>query len=489
MKNRDRVVTRDELLDNLWDGRIVSESALNGRLKMARKSVGDDGKQQRIIKTVHRRGYQFIADVSTNPYFTLEAALRISQEDSTHEKPSVAVLPFENLGKESESGYFADGLTRDINANLCRYRELLVIDSQSAFEYREGHAKTQSFARQLGVRYLASGSIRRVGNLIRISAQLVEATTGKLIWGDSLERAYEDVFALEDEVATRIASNLANHIEDESISSALRKPPESMSAFDCVLRAHQYDDSYDQVDIASARALFERAIELDPSYAAAYAHLAHTHVMEADSEWCCARQEALTQAVELSHKALSLDEFDSFAHMVMGWAYMYQEKLDLAEVHLDRAINCNPNDYDAYCIKSWVLAFAGRAAEVTVCGARALQLNPLAPDDCLKGITTARYTDGDYASALEMLERVKAPDDESEALRAACLVQLGRQSEAHQAAVRAIELGGDFLKRQDWLDLWPFKYPADREHFLDGLYKAGVLKDAALASDELQEPP
>ena len=210
--------------------------------------------------------------------------------------------------------------------------------------------------------------------------------------------------------------------------------------------------------------------------------------MEADSEWCCARQEALTQAVELSLRALSLDEFDSFAHMVMGCAYMYQEKFDLAEVHLDRAIDCNPNDYDAYCIKSWVLAFTGRAAEVTVCGARALQLNPLAPDDCLKGITTARYTDGDYASALEMLERVKVPDDESEALRAACLAQLGRQSEAHRAASRAIELGGDFLQRHEWLDLWPFKHPGDRDHFLDGLYKAGVLKDAALSSDKLQEP-
>jgi len=475
MENRNRVVTRDELLDNLWDGRIVSESALNGRLKMARKSVGDNGKQQRIIKTIHRRGYQFIAGVSTRPDFAHEAASPSSLQASISEKPSVAMLPFENLGQESDSDYFADGLTRDINANLCRYHELLVIDSHSAFEYRDTHASTESFARQLGVQYLASGSIRQADNRIRISVQLIEAATGKMIWADNLERAYDDVFALEDEVAARIASNLASRIEGESIASAARKPPDSMSAFDCVLRARQYQDSYDQDEIAAARALLERAIELDPRYAAAYACLAHTHVRESESEWCVTRLEALKQAVELSHKAVALDEFDSFAHMVMGWAYMYQEKFDLAEVHLDHAIECNPNTYDAYCIKSWLLAFTGRAAEVAVCGTRALQLNPLAPDECLKGITTARYTDGDYASALEMLERIEDPDDQSEALRAACLAQLGRDSEARRAAARAVEMGGDFLQSQEWLTLWPFKYPADREHFLDGLRKSKVL--------------
>jgi len=367
MENRDRVVTRDELLDNLWDGRIVSESALNGRLKMARKSVGDNGKQQRIIKTIYRRGYQFIADVSTRPDFAHKAA---SLQASTIEKPSVAVLPFENLGQESDSDYFADGLTRGINANLCRYNELLVIDSHSAFEYRDAHASTENFARQLGVQYLASGSIRQADNRIRISAQLIEAATGKMIWADNLERAYDDVFTLEDEIATRIASNLANRIEDESIASAARKPPDSMSAFDCVLRARQYKDSYDQDEIAAARILLERAIELDPMYAAAHAYLAHSHIKESETEWCVSRLDTLKLAVELSRKAVALDDFDSFAHMAMGWAYMNQEKFDLAEAHLDRAIDCNPNDYDAYCTKCWLLAFTGSADEAVVCGTR-----------------------------------------------------------------------------------------------------------------------
>jgi TolB-like protein/Flp pilus assembly protein TadD len=482
IEHRNRVVTRDELLDNLWNGRIVSDSAINARLKEARKAIGDDGKKQNVIKTVHRRGYQFIADISTSPEIAHELTARIPPDPSFSEKPSVAVLPFENLGQESDSDYFADGLTRDINTNLCRYHELMVIDWHSAFEYRDAHASTENFARQIGVQYLASGSIRRADNRIRISAQLIEAATGKMIWADNLERAYDDILLLEDEIATRIAVNLVSHIEDESIARVARKPSDSMSAFDCVLQARQYQLSYDQDEISAARILLERAIELDPLYAAAYACHAHTHTRESETEWCVSRFETLKQAVELSRKAVALDEFDSFAHMALGWAYMNQEKFELAEVHIDRAIDCNPNDYDAYCIKCWLLAFTGDAAEATVCGARALQLNPLAPDECLKAITIARYTNGEYASAFEMLERIEDPDDQSEALRAACLAQLGRDSEARRAAARAVEMGGKYIQRQDWLNLWTFKYSRDREHFVDGLYKSGVLKDTTRVS-------
>jgi len=484
LENRDRVVTRGELLENLWKGKVVTDSALGARIKDARKAVGDSGDRQEIIKTFHGRGYQLIAEVSTGPDTAHETATPDSLKPSLTDKPSVAVLPFENLGRESDSDYFADGLTRDINANLCRYRELLVIDSHSAFEYRNDDAGIESFARQLGVHYLASGSIRQADNRIRISAQLVEAATGKMIWGDNLERDYDDVFTLEDEVATKIASSLASHIEVESVARAARKQPGSMSAFDCVLRARQYQDSYDQDEVAAARVLLERALEIDPRYATAHACLAHTYVVESESDWCTARQEALVQATQLSQKAIALDEFDSFAHMVMGWAYLYLERFDLAEVHLDLAIDCNPNDYDAYCIKGWLLAFTGRGAEVSVCGARALQLNPLAPDQCLSGIATARYTEGNYDSALEMLERVVDPSDQSEALRAACLFQLGRESESRRAAARAVDLGGEFLQRKEWADQFPFKHPADREHFLNGLYKAGVLKDPANISEK-----
>ncbi len=291
-----------------------------------------------------------------------------------------------------------------------------------------------------------------------------------------------DLFTLEEEIAARIASSLASHIEDEGIARAARKPPESMTAYDCVLRARQYEDSYAQEDILTARSLLERAIELDSNYAAAHAHLATTYVGSYEAVWCTPRDEALTLAIDHARKAIELDEFDAFAHVAVGLAYLYQQKFDLAELHLDRAIECNPNNHNAYCVKSWLLGFTSKTGDVGACATRAMQLSPLVPDSCLIAITTARYTGGAYESALEMLERIKDPSEASEALRAASLAQLGRINEARRAAANAAELGGDFMQSKEWLRFWPFKYSRDREHFLEGLYKSGVLNDPSIAA-------
>jgi TolB-like protein/Tfp pilus assembly protein PilF len=476
LENRNRLVTRDELLENLWKGKVVTDSALGARIKDARKAVGDNGKQQNIIKTIHGRGYQFVAKVETSS--GVDKGIAPPPPD----QPSIVVLPFENLSEAQDSDYFADGLTKDIIANLCCYRELFVIDSHSAFMFRDSNFGAENFARQVAVEYIVRGSIRRADERVRISVELVEATSGRMIWTEKLERTLDDVFDLEDEVSSKIASSLAGHIENVGISRAVRKPPESMTAYDYVLRARQYSDSYEQEEIATLRSLLGEAIRLDPRYAPAYSLLALSYTLEFESDWCSAHQEALEQAVSYARQAMELDDFNAYAHMIMGLALLYQSKFDLAEDQLDRAIECNPNDYDAYCVKSWVLACSGRASEVNSCGAKALQLNPLLPDQCLMAMILAHYSDGDYESALDILERIDYPSGESEALRAASLFQLGRESEARRAAAKAVELGGDFLQQRDWLLLWPFKHPRDREHFLEGLYKSGVLKDPEVVS-------
>ena len=392
------------------------------------------------------------------------------------EKPSIVVLPFIYLGTESDDEYFAAGLTQDIIANLCRYRELFVIDHHSASAYRDGITDTKHFANELGVEYVTKGNIRRSGDQIRISAQLIEAATGKTMWADHLDRKFDELFTLEDEVAAKVASSLVSHIESESTARAARKHPDNMTAFDCFIRARPGIHSYDPDQTASARRLLEQAIELDPEYAAAYAYLADSYCIESESPWGLSRQEALELAVAHGRKAVSLDEFDSDAHTAMGWAYLNQMKYDLAEVHLDRAIECNPNDYNAFCTKSWLLSFNGCASEVMVCGANALHLNPLAPDNCLLAIIVGHYTEGRYDAALEMLTRIQEPDENTEAWRAACLAQLGRDDEAHVAAANAIEMDGDFIGKPDWLGIWCFKNPQDLNHFIDGLNKAGVLR-------------
>ena len=478
IENRDRVVTRDEALENLWKGKVVTDSALGARIKEARKAVGDNGDRQEIIKTFHGRGYQFIAEVTE--FSTQKSSENIepsaAQETfSLPDKPSIAILPFTNLAGDPEQAYFSDGLTGDIIANLCRYRELLVIDPRSTFAYRKSSANAEHFANELGVEYVVKGSIRRSESQVRISTQLIEVATGKTIWAERIDRKVDELFMLEDEVAARIASNLVSHIEDESNARAARKHPDNMTAFDCVIRARQNVESYEPDQNASARRLLEKAIKLDPEYASAYAHLAFSYCVESESPWGMSRKEAAECAAANARQAVALDEFDSDAHVGLGWAFLIQKKYELAEIHLDRAIECNPNDYGAFCVKSWLLSFSGRGSEVTVCAKNALHLNPLAPDNCLLAIIMAHYTESRYDDALEMLTRIQESDTNSEAWRAACLAQLGRDDEAHVAAANVIEMGGDFIRQPDWLAIWAFKNPQDLNHFIDGLSKSGVL--------------
>ena len=485
IENRERVVSRGELLAQLWKGKIVTDAALGVCLKDARKAVGDDGTKQSIIKTFHGRGYQFIAEISEADEISDVEKFSTDRRDEMRSlpgKPSIAVLPFHNISNDPEQDYIADGIAEDIIANLCRYRELFVIHCHSTFAYREGISDISLISKELGVEYIAKGSIRRAGDQIKVSAQLIEAVTGKVIWSERIVRKYDDLFTLEDEVTAKIASSLVSHIEDESSARAARKRPEHMTAFDCVIRARQDAESYDPDRNASARELLEQAVALDPEYASAYAYLAWSYCYEAISGWCSSQQEALDRGIALARKAVALDEYDSDAHAVIGLAYMFQKRFDLSEIHLNRAVECNPNSYSAYCTKSWLLALTGRASEVATCGTTALHLNPLAPDDCLMAFVIAHYTESEFDAALEMLTRIQQPDASSEAWRAACLAQLGRDEEAKIAAGNAIDMGGEFIQGEDWLHIWAFKNQRDLEHFVDGLYKSGVLRNMKLAS-------
>ena len=474
--NRDRVVPRDELLDKLWNGRIVSDSAINARIKLARRALGDTGKLQKFIKTIHRRGYQFIGEGLTSPNSNKGSDHGVTPGSEIADKPSIVVLPIEAPDNDEANLAIANGLTEIIIANLSCYRELLVIDPESAFAYRGDETDSVGFSERLAVEYIVKGGIRRSGNRVRISVQLLEPATGKTLWVQRLERNLEDVFDLEDEVASRIAINLVGHIDEKSRASARYKRPENLTAFDCVVRARPGVESMECEENARARQLLQQAIGLDQDYATAYANLALNHCAEYESPWCSAPDEVLKQAEIFAQKAVNLDSYDCNAHVAVASVQMLQKKYGLAETHLDKAIECNPNSYNAFCCMSWVLALTGRAAEVKICGATALRLNPLAPDNCLMAMILAHYSQREYRAALDVMSRIQEPHAQSEAFHAACLAQLGLEQETQQAAASAIELGGDDIRNPDWLEPWVFADQADQQHLLDGLYKAGILQ-------------
>ncbi len=483
MDNRDRVIGRDELLEQLWNGRIVTDNALNGRLKIARKAIGDDGRQQRMIKTVPRRGYQFIADVEIDSPVAREPVTPAPRSEGASSRPSIAVLPFEYVGGDPDREYLADGLSQEITANLCHYRDLLVINRESTMLIDGGDKDLAKLAAVLGVDYLACGTVRQFDGRVRVSIRLLNTENFETIWADHFDDDLAGLFEIEDRVASSIASVLVRHIEHRAHRRALRKRPENMTAYDCTMRGKKHMDSWDPELTAESRLHFERAISLDPEYAPARAYLAFTYCIEAEVPWGMDRDAAVARAFDHAEKAVRFDEFDSDAHVAMGWVFQLQRKFELAESQLDRAIACNPNLYGAYCVKGWVLAVCGRAAEAEQCEANAIRLNPLAPDGCLVTIVLAKYLQRDYVAALQVFSRIKENFIDAIAMQAACLAQLGRVREAKDAAEKALSQNRDYIRQGDWIRGWAFRNPEDFEHVLDGFYKSGLLPDPSTLTD------
>jgi DNA-binding SARP family transcriptional activator len=394
------------------------------------------------------------------------------------ERPSIVVTPFRNLAAQPDEDDFCAGLTEEIIDRLSKFRELIVIHTESAFEITRDNTNLSHVAADLSVGYVLKGSIRKNGNQLRIGVQLYENSSGKTIWSERMDRFLVDLFELEDEVASHIATTLASHVNLESLSRSRRKSAENMTAYDYVVRARQNASSYDQTLNLASRQLLQKAIELDPECAAAYAFLSWSYITEFDIGWSNRGYEPLDRAAAFARKAISLDEFDSNAQTGMGSAYLYLKKFELAEIHLNRALECNPNDENALCLKSWLLALTDRADEVTVCSTVAMRLNPLAPDQCLMAMITADYVSERYTEALDLMNKLKEPDEYAEALRAACHAQLDQAAEASQAADHAIALGGDHVRQYGtWVRSWPFKNPRHLEIVIQGLEKSGVLRE------------
>ena len=237
IENRDRVVSKDELIEMVWDGRIVSDGTLNTRINAARKAVGDDGKSQAVIKTFPRRGFRWVAEVGEEDSASINPV-------SIADKPSIAVLPFENLSNDPEQEFFSDGIAEDIITALSRLRWLSVIARNTTFTYKGQAVDVQMVAQDLGVRYVLEGSIRKAGNRVRISAQLVEGDTGNHLWAQRFDRELEDIFAVQDEITETVAGTVQSEVNLTEQRRVKAKPPESLDAWENYQHGISYLNPY-----------------------------------------------------------------------------------------------------------------------------------------------------------------------------------------------------------------------------------------------------
>ena len=285
VQNRERVVTKDDLLDAVWKGRFVSELNLTTRINAARKAIGDSGEQQRLIRTVARKGFRFVGLVTSAAENARDAP---TSTDPTGmplplpDKPSIAVLPFQNMSGDPEQEYFADGMADEIITALSRFPSLFVIARNSSFTYKGRAVDVKQVARELGVRYVLEGSARKAGNRVRFTGQLIDATTGGNIWADRFDGALEDVFELQEQVTARLVGAIEPRLQRAEIERAARKPTESLDAYDYFLRGMASFHLHNRDSLLEAVRLFARATELDRSGQLSHRHPKHSRAKDCD---------------------------------------------------------------------------------------------------------------------------------------------------------------------------------------------------------------
>jgi TolB-like protein len=399
-------------------------------------------------------------------------------------KPSIAIMPFRNMSGDPEQEYFSDGITEDIITDLSRFRNLLVIARNSSFAYKGKLVNVETIARELGVEYVLEGSVRRSGQRVRITAQLIEPTSGRHIWAERYDRELVDIFAVQDEVTSSIVGALAVELEGESLSRAERKPPETLQAYDHWLRGKRLIFLWGQ-KILEARRHFEAAAAVDPGFSRAYSGIALTYQMEAlafplPEDFKTADDKAFQSA----QKALALDDANHQAHLALAYCYLYRQDCVQAKRHVEHAVRFNPSDGDVLAHAAYIFALVGEAEKGVQYGKAALRLNPHHADWYLALLATALFTLRDYPEALAA--RLRAPDVfiDSGFLGAALLAQMDRLAEAKSWAAKALAKlsgtsGGALAIAEGrvvelLLHNNPFCRPEDREHFAEGMRKAGV---------------
>jgi adenylate cyclase len=443
-----------------------------------REQVGDrleiefEDLGQQTLKNIARPTHVFRVSLDKAPAAVARQEATIAA--SAPKGPSIAVLPFTNMSGDPEQDFFADGLTEDILTQLSRFRGLFVISRNSAFVFKGKAVNIQAVAKELGVQYVLEGSVRKAGNRVRVTVQLIDAATDHQVWAERYDRDLEDIFAIQDEVTSAIVATLPGRLEAASHDRAKRKPTESMAAYECVLAGKILHHRSNIADNAEALRLLDRAVTLDPKYAHAHAWKACTLGQSWVYGWCQDAEAVFKQVVEELQTALALDDTDSDVHRILAAVHLAaHHDHDKAMYHQERALVLNPNDDLIVVQQGELLTWLGRADEGIEWIRKAMRLNPYHPERFWNHLGRACYVARRYAEALDAFKHISRPDHAHHAFMAACHGQLGHASEAKAHAAEVLSRTADFSV-QGYLNTLHYKQAGDREHHAEGLLKAGL---------------
>ena len=460
-------------LEGLADpGGITISDAVYGAVRGKMTASFVDQGEQTVKNIAHPvRAFSVQADGSS---LSQAASAAGSPRDRSSEKPSIIVLPFNNMSGAPEQEFFADGLTEDILTGLSRFRELFVISRNTSFKYKGQAVDVKKAARELGVRYVVEGSVRKSGKRVRITVQLIEAESDHHIWAERYDRDIEDIFAIQDEVTSAIVAVLPGRLEADARSRAERKPPANMAAYECVLEAKILHHRSNRNDNARAIVLIRRAIELDPGYGHAHAWHACILGQQWGYGWCEDRAVAEAEMARELELALGLDQNDSDVHRILAAVGVTRNELDKAVFHQQRALALNPNDDLIVVQQGEILTWLGQAEEGNEWIRKAMRLNPYHPERFWFHLARAQFAARRYAEAIESLRHITAPDTLHHALCAACHAQLGNTSGAAAHAAEVLKRVPGFTVREHCLPILHYRRESDLAHHCESLRKAGL---------------
>jgi adenylate cyclase len=499
VRNRERVVSRDDLIASVWGRRVVSESALSTRINAVRAAIGDSGAEQRLIKTFPRKGLRFLGTVREDRSSTGRPSISIVPVEGSEEplgamhsvgtiragnphrpspdRPSIAVLPFANLSADPEQEYFADGIANDIITALSCYPSLLVIARNSSFSYKGIDVNVQRVGSELGVRYVLEGSVRKVDARVRVTSQLIETESATHIWANRYDADVTDIFAVQDEITHAVSTAIAPAVADAERHRAVRRSPDNHDSWSTYQRGLWHLSRTTPEDNKAAQQCFAEAIAIDANFSGGYSGLALAQMQESGLFATLPVAKARISIKALALRAVSNDESDAEAHACLSWALNFDGDYDgaLAEARLALAIS--PNLASAHRALGTTLTFAGEPKQGLAALQASIRLDPRDPllPWHLNRVAIAHYFAREYEAVVDTARRViRLHPDFPLIYRwlAAALGQIGRAEEARDALNKAIAIGGgsfDMYVRERV----PWHRAEDYEHMLDGLRKAG----------------
>ena len=386
--------------------------------------------------------------------------------------PSIVVLPFENQGSDNSGDWLAEGITEDITVNLSKFKNLFVISRNSAFLFRETQVQPQDAARQLGVRYVTQGRIRRAGNRIRISVELVDTDADRVIWGEQYNRNLDDIFTLQDEITETVVAASTVQIEASERERVRRALPRDLAAYGFLLQGQQLIFKYTRPDNHRAREFYRSALEADERYARAIAAISRTLNIDWRYSWSEDPDGLLDKALLLAQDAVQLDPTDARGYGELGFVHLYRKEHDASIDAYERARSLNPNDADLLSDMADALAHAGKSEESIELLNRAMRLNPFFPDQYLWHLGGAHYNLKQYDEVIKNVQKMHNPI-EGRRLLAASYAQLGRLDEAREQARLLLEAHPNF-SLDHWSSILPDRLEEETMHYVEGLKKAGL---------------